>query len=156
MSTEKEFLKVRAIKNGTVIDHIPASAVFNVIKLLELDKVENEIIFGTNLGSKLMDKKALIKIVDKYFGEDELSYLALVAPMASVSTIKDFEVVEKHKIQPPKEVNGYVCCANPMCITNKEDICTHFTVTLKESGELALKCRYCEKETRINSLKLIK
>jgi len=156
MSTEKEFVRVRAIKNGTVIDHINPKAIFKVIRLLGLEDIDNEIIFGTNLSSQRMGRKALIKVVDRYFSEDELSYLALVAPTARVSTIKDFEVVDKHQIQPPKEVNGYVSCANPMCITNKENICTHFTVAMKESGELALKCRYCEKETHIDSIDLFK
>lgn len=156
MNTEKEFVRVRAIKNGTVIDHISPKAIFKVIRLLGLEDIDNEIIFGTNLTSKRMGRKALIKVVDRYFSEDELSYLALVAPTARVSTIKDFEVVDKHQIQPPKEVSGYVHCANPMCITNKEDICTHFTVAMNESGELALKCRYCEKETHIDSIDIFK
>ena len=37
MSTEKQ-LKVSAIKDGTVIDHIPTQALFKVIKILKLDE----------------------------------------------------------------------------------------------------------------------
>jgi len=35
MSEKVKELKVSAIENGTVIDHIPANAVFQVIKMLK-------------------------------------------------------------------------------------------------------------------------
>lgn len=153
--SNKEYTSVRAIENGTVIDHLPASSIFKVIKLLNLEKTSNPVIFGMNLDSKRMGKKSLIKIVDKYCQEGELGYLALVAPNARISIIKNFEVVEKRQIEAPQTVDGFVKCANPMCITNHERIKTHFKVS-QNKGELELECRYCEKTTHQEQIEIIK
>ena len=73
MEKEIKELKVNAIKNGTVLDHIPADQLFRVIKILELDSCKNQITFGTNLDSKRMGKKAIIKIADKFFEPEEIN-----------------------------------------------------------------------------------
>lgn len=153
--SNKEYTSVRAIENGTVIDHLPPSSIFKVIKLLKLERTTHPVIFGMNLDSQRMGKKSLIKIVDKYCQEGELAYLALVAPSARVSIIKNFEVVEKRQIEVPEAVDGFVKCANPMCITNHERIVTHFQVN-QANGELELRCRYCEKITHQEQIEIIK
>lgn len=153
--SDKEYTSVRAIENGTVIDHLPPSSIFKVISLLQLEKTTNPVIFGMNLDSKRMGKKSLIKIVDKYCMEGELAYLALVAPNARISIIKNFEVIEKRQIEAPERVDGFVKCANPMCITNHEKITTHFKVSLVK-GELELQCRYCEKITHQEQVEIVK
>lgn len=142
----KQTLEVRALENGTVIDHIPASSLFKVIRLLNLESITNQITFGTNLNSVRLGRKAIIKISDVDFEDLQIDYLALVAPQASINTIKDFEVVNKRQIEVPTVVDGMVRCANPMCITNHERVTTHFTVSEVE-GQLSLLCRYCEKCT---------
>lgn len=151
----KNFMEVRAIENGTAIDHLPPASLFKVIRLLQLENVDNQITFGTNLVSKRMGKKAIIKISDKYCQDNEISYISLVAPSASISIIKNFEVVEKRLIEVPTHVEGFVRCANPMCITNHEPITTHFTVS-QQNGELLLRCQYCEKITRQEQIEIIK
>lgn len=151
----KTMLEVSAIENGTVIDHIPAPSLFKVISLLKLDMATNQITFGTNLTSKRIGKKAIIKIADKYCQDNEISYLALVAPTARISIIKDYEIVEKRQIEAPETVQGFVKCVNPMCITNHEPITTQFTVH-DQNGELALRCRYCEKITRQEQIEIIR
>lgn len=151
----KEYTQVRAIENGTVIDHLPASSIFKVIRILNLEKSDIPIIFGMNLDSKRMGKKSLIKIVDTYCDEGTLNYLALVAPSARISTIRNFEVINKRQIEAPQTVEGFVKCANPMCITNHQKITTHFTVH-QQNGELALHCRYCEKTTSQEQIEIVK
>ena len=155
MAKNKATLEVSAIENGTVIDHIPPASLFKVIHLLGLDNVANQVTFGTNLSSKRIGKKALIKINDKYFKDKDISYLALVAPQARISIIENYDVVEKRQIEPPAEVAGFVKCANPMCITNHEPITTHFKVS-SHDGQLELMCRYCEKSTYQNQIQIIK
>ena len=110
-------LKVSAIENGTVLDHIPANQLFKVINILELTKCQNQITFGTNLDSKLLGKKAIIKVSDRYFADDEINKVALVAPLAKINIIKNFEVVEKRIISVPEEISGIAKCSNPKCIT---------------------------------------
>lgn len=148
-------MEVSAIENGTVIDHIPPTALFKVIELLNLDSVDKQLFFATNLKSTRSGKKALIKIVDTYCSDYDISYLALVAPSARISTIKNYAVVEKRQIEPPTEVSRFVKCANPMCITNHEKIKTRFSVS-SLNGELSLKCCYCEKITMQEQIEIIK
>ncbi len=57
-NTRKE-LVVSAIENGTVIDHIPTKSVFQVMRILGLDEVENQVLFGTNLESGKYGKKGI-------------------------------------------------------------------------------------------------
>lgn len=140
-------LKVSAIENGTVLDHIPSSQLFKVIRILNLDNCKNQITFGTNLESKLLGKKAIIKVSDRYFADDEINRIALVAPQAKINIIKNFEVVEKKVISVPKEIAGIVKCGNPKCITNHQPVKTRFSTIILEGGRFALHCHYCEKDT---------
>ena len=149
----KRKLKVSAIKNGTVIDHIPTNYLFKVISILGLDKIPNQITFGNNLESHKLIHKAIIKVSDKFFEDDEINKIALVAPAAKLNIIRDYEVVEKKVVNVPDEVIGIVRCFNPKCITNNELITTKFTVVSKKG--IALKCHYCEKITSEEHLNII-
>ena len=144
MSKGKQ-LSVSAIKNGTVIDHIPAKNLFKVISILGLDKFDHQITFGTNLRSNKLGQKAIIKVAEKTFRGNEVNRIALVAPEARLSEIKDYEVVNKYIVKVPSEIIGIAKCVNPKCITNNEEVTTKFIVLTK--GEIALKCHYCEKIT---------
>ena len=138
-------LKVSAIENGTVIDHIPTNSVFQVIKILNLSDYPNQLLIGTNLESRKMGKKGIIKVSNKFFKSDEINKIALVAASATLIVIKKFQVVEKKKVDIPDKVEKIVKCFNPNCITNNEDVPTRFTVIDKH--ELKLSCHYCEKIT---------
>jgi aspartate carbamoyltransferase regulatory subunit len=150
---DKKQLKVSAIKEGTVIDHIPAQNLFKVISILRLDKINTQITFGTNLESKRLGLKAIIKISELFFREAEINKIALVAPDAKLNIIRDYEVVEKKLVQVPDEISGIVKCFNPQCITNHEKITTRFTVVSKK--EVSLKCHYCEKITDPEHMEII-
>jgi aspartate carbamoyltransferase regulatory subunit len=140
---DKKQLQVSAIKDGTVIDHIPAKNLFKVISILGLDKIDTQITFGTNLVSKRLGKKAIIKIADVFFQQDEINKISLVAPDAKLNIIRDYEVVEKKVVNVPDMVTGITKCFNPKCITNSESIVTKFYVVEKKS--VTLKCHYCDK-----------
>jgi aspartate carbamoyltransferase regulatory subunit len=150
---DKKQLKVSAIKEGTVIDHIPAQNLFKVISILRLDKINTQITFGTNLESKRLGLKAIIKISELFFREAEINKIALVAPDAKLNIIRDYEVVEKKLVQVPDEIIGIVKCFNPQCITNHEKITTRFTVLSKK--DVSLKCHYCEKITDPEHMEII-
>ena len=138
-------LKVSAINNGTVIDHIPSENLFKVISILGLQKVKSQITFGANFESEKLGSKAIIKLSDVFFEDDEIDKISLIARNAKLNIIRDYEVVEKRVVVVPDEVIGIVKCFNPKCITNNEDITTHFSVISK--NPLDLKCKYCEKIT---------
>ncbi len=142
---DRKQLVVSALKVGTVIDHVPSQSLFKVISILGLDHIENQITFGTNLGSKKLGKKAIIKISDMFFKNEDINKIALVAPQAKLNIIKDYNVIEKKIVEVPDSITGIVKCVNPKCITNNEEIITKFTVIDKKN--VALKCYYCEKIT---------
>ena len=151
--TENKQLVVSAIKNGTVIDHIPAKDLFKVINILGLDHIENYVTFGTNLESKKLCKKAIVKISEVYFPTEDINRIALVAPEAKLNIIRNYEVVEKKIVEVPDVIKGIAKCVNPMCITNQESVKTKFKVLDKK--DISLKCHYCEKITAKENLEIL-
>ena len=145
--------QVAAIKNGTVIDHIPAEKTYQVANLLELKALTNPVTIGYNYPSKKIGKKGIIKVSDKYFTNEEISRLSVVAPNVVLNIIKDYEVVEKKTVETPDELRGIVRCNNPKCITNNEPMQTVFNVVDKNLG--ILKCHYCDKEQHIDNVELV-
>jgi len=146
-------LKVAALKDGTVIDHIPADKLFKVVQILHLDTCNNQITLANNLESKKIGLKGLVKIADKALAENETNKLALVCPDAKINIIRDFEVVEKRPLILPDEIREVIQCANPNCITNHQPVVTRFYV-LKEENQIRLKCRYCEREIKVEEVKI--
>ncbi|MFO7862799.1 MAG: aspartate carbamoyltransferase regulatory subunit [Salinivirgaceae bacterium] len=146
-------LSVSAINEGTVIDHIPADSLFDVLSILKLDELENQITFGTNLKSERYGKKAIIKLEGKFFEDDEINRIALVAPEAKLNIIRDYEVAEKKIVGLPDEIHGIAKCMNPKCVTNHQNIPTHFRV--KDKKLVTLKCHYCEKITDKKHLEIL-
>ncbi len=144
--TRKE-LVVSAIENGTVIDHIPAQNVFQVIKILGLNHVDSQVLFGINLDSQKYGKKGIIKVQNKYFEREEVNKIALVAPTATLIEIKNFQVIHKINVKIPEQIIKIAKCVNPNCITNHEDVITKFKVIKDKNQVLKLKCHYCEKFT---------
>ena len=144
-------LVVSALENGTVLDHIPAENVYRALDLLNLKGIENQITIGINLNSKAQGRKGIIKIEGRFFEDEELGKLALIAPHATVNVIRDFKVVEKKELELPKEVIGIAKCRNPKCVTNHQPIKTRFTTT-KKGDEISLLCHYCEKSTSIKKV----
>ena len=150
--SKKERL-VAAIENGTVIDHIPAEKTYAVATLLGLQKLQTPVTIGYNYPSKKLGKKGIIKIDDKFFTDEEISRLSVVAPNVVLNVIRDYEVVEKKKVVTPDTLKGIVRCNNPKCITNNEPMNTIFHVIDKNSG--IIKCHYCDKEQVISEVKLV-
>ena len=154
MSAEKKKeLQVAALENGTAIDHIPPSQLFKVAKLLGLENMDNTITIGNNFHSNKMGSKGMIKISDKFFCDEEINRISVVAPHVKLNIIRDYEVVEKKEVRMPDELKGIVKCANPKCITNNEPMATLFHVIDKDS--CVIKCHYCEKEQKREDITII-
>lgn len=135
-------LKVDAIRNGTVIDHIPAGRVQRVLAILK-PRSTDIVMMGMNFPSKAMKKKDIIKIEGRELTKNEVNSIALIAPDAKVSIIRDFKVAKKSTVQIPERIEGLVVCPNPKCITNAEPMMTIFNLQDSSSRELA--CQYCER-----------
>lgn len=141
MPNNKKELAVAALRNGTVIDRIPSSVLFQAVRLLGIEKLDRHVTIGNNLDSKKLGTKGIIKIADTEFAEDVLNRIALIAPSAVVNTIRDFEVVDKRQVKLPDTIVGIVKCSNPKCITNNEPMQTKFEVIKNDPVEI--RCHYC-------------
>lgn len=144
---------VAAIENGTVIDHIPSEKTYLVAGVLNLDKLDTPVTIGQNYRSKKLGSKGIIKVEDKFFTDEEISRLSVVAPNVVLNIIRNFEVTEKKTVNLPDELRGIVKCNNPKCVTNNEPMRTVMHVSDKEHG--ILRCHYCEKEQEISKVSLV-
>lgn len=140
MSSKKE-LAVAALRNGTVIDRIPSSVLFEAVRILGIERLDKHVTIGNNLDSKKLGTKGIIKVADTFFPEDVLNRIALIAPTAKINIIRDFEVVEKYHVELPSTVMGIVKCDNPKCITNNEPMPSRFEVINRD--DVTIRCHYC-------------
>ncbi|WP_407422250.1 aspartate carbamoyltransferase regulatory subunit [Methanobrevibacter sp.] len=143
MKTE---LKIKAIENGTVIDHITANKALHILKILGLpDEDVINVTVAMNVFSRETGQKDIVKIENREIDHEELNQIALIAPKATINIIRNYEVVKKDKIILPSEITSIIKCTNNKCITNYENepITSKFKVI--ESQPPVLRCHYCEK-----------
>jgi aspartate carbamoyltransferase regulatory subunit len=134
-------LLISPIRNGTVIDHITAGEALNVLKIIGITGTTTESVsVATNVASGKMGKKDIVKVVNRELSTEEVDRIALIAPRASISIIREYRVFRKKGVERPKFLVGTVKCPNPGCISNtNEPIESRFAVI--PSG---LQCLYCE------------
>ncbi len=138
-------LKVRKIKDGTVIDHITAGHAFSVLHILGITGREGQTISVLlNVPSKKLGTKDIVKVENRELMPEEVNKIALIAPKATINIVCDYKVIKKKRVSLPRIIKGIVRCANPTCITNtSEPIEPTFAV---ECGDpLTLKCHYCSR-----------
>lgn len=137
-------LQVEAIRNGSVIDHIPANLGIKILSLFKLHETNQRITIGLNLPSSALGHKDLIKIENIYLSKDQANQLALYAPNATVNQIEEYQVVNKLTLTLPERIDGVFACPNSNCISHGEPVSSRFRVILKQEN-VQLKCHYCEK-----------
>ena len=146
MKTGKTSLAVAALCNGTVIDRIPAKALFKAARILDIEHADTAVTIGNNLPSKELGLKGIIKVADTVYPEATLNRIALIAPTTKINIIKDYEVVEKRHVELPDTIVGLVRCSNPKCITNNEPMLTRFNVVDRE--DVTIRCCYCAQDIK--------
>ncbi|HDS29559.1 MAG TPA: aspartate carbamoyltransferase regulatory subunit [Firmicutes bacterium] len=145
---------ISLIEHGTVIDHLNPHVVFEVVRILGIDdNVEDTVTLGTNLPSKVLGKKGIIKIANRRLTPVLVNKLAVLSPNATVSIIEDYEVKEKFKVKLPEIIEGILRCANKNCVTNIEGITTRFR--LVKQDPVILMCTYCERSFRREELEVL-
>ncbi|MDC7226445.1 MAG: aspartate carbamoyltransferase regulatory subunit [Spirochaetales bacterium] len=147
-------LKVDAIKDGTVIDHIPGGKAVQVLKILGGGK-EATVSIGMNLNSSKLGKKDIVKIENHELSADQVNRIAIIAPTASITIIRNYDVAEKRKVEIPGKIDNITHCPNPNCITNKEDIRTLFDrYRGADDDKTEFMCHYCERIYPADGLKI--
>jgi aspartate carbamoyltransferase regulatory subunit len=150
MKTPRE-LKVKPIKNGTVIDHITANKALHVLKILKLPSQEAAVTIAMNVKSSQMGAKDIVKIEGRELESAEVDKIALIAPQATINIIRDYDIITKGKVKLQEKISAILRCANPNCITNTEEpVNSLFYVTSPEP--LVVRCYYCERAMDHNEI----
>ena len=134
-------MKIDAIVNGVVIDHIKAGKSMEIYKLLNLENLDSQVAIIKNAPSKLMGKKDIIKIASDM--ELDLKVLGFIDPDITVNIIRDGVLIEKKHLELPEKLYDVIKCKNPRCITTiEQDIHHIFKLTDRENR--VYRCLYCE------------
>ncbi|MDU9376683.1 Aspartate carbamoyltransferase regulatory chain [Methanocorpusculaceae archaeon Sp1] len=136
-----EGIVISPIKNGTVIDHITPGEGLTVIRILGIQDGTNvTFTVATNVVSSRGGRKDMVKIENRELVKSEVDKLALIAPDAKISIIRDSKVVEKKSVEVPTDITGVIKCPNPNCITNtREPAESRFTFHSR-----GFRCCYCD------------
>ena len=155
MAEEHNMRRVTAIKNGTVIDHIPSGQALKVLELLNLSgDTSVPVSLVMNVPSKKMGAKDIIKVEDRELTQAELDRLALVAPDSSIAIIRAYSVAEKLNVNLGDEVINVVRCTFSNCITqNPREPLPHRLKVIR-TAPLALRCHYCQRPQDLDELVL--
>ncbi len=140
----KNSLNVSTLSEGVVLDHIPAGKSMDIYKYLNLDKIDCCVAIIKNVSSKKMGKKDIIKIecpIDMI----DLDILGFVDHNITVNIIQDDKIVEKKRLELPKQITNVIKCKNPRCITSVETGLDHVFV-LTDPENQVYRCQYCEEK----------
>ena len=153
MSQEHNMRRVTAIRNGTVIDHIPAGHAMRVLEMLGINKSSSvPVSMVMNVPSKKKGTKDIIKVEDRELTQDELNRLALVAPDAHVAIIRAYVVAEKLTIELGSEVTNVVRCTFSNCITTNHMEPLPHRLKVLSREPLELRCHYCGRPQDLEEL----
>ena len=140
-------LKITPIKNGTVIDHITNGLALEVLKIIgahTLDK-DSTVSVALHVRSNKLGWKDIVKVENMELSPRKVNAIALIAPTATISIIRDFKVREKRSVDLPERVVGVLKCPNTNCISNQnEPIESEFEVSSRRP--VILTCVYCDRE----------
>jgi len=146
LKDKKSELKIKAIENGTVIDHITANKALHILKILGLPDPEViNVTVAMNVSSKEIGRKDILKIENRELDAEELNQIALIVPKATINIIRNYEPIKKDKIILPEKITSIIRCTNPKCITNLENEPITPIFNVIEKYPPVVRCHYCEK-----------
>jgi len=148
-----EMRRVTAIRNGTVVDHIPSGQALKVIRMLRIDNSRSTpVSLVMNVPSDKLGRKDLLKVEDRELNKEELDRLALIAPSASIAIIRNHAVAEKLKVSMADDLVNIARCSFSNCITmnDREPLPQRLRVVKREP--LEVRCYYCGKGQDLDDL----
>lgn len=146
-------MRVSKIRSGTVIDHVTGGQAVNVLAILGIDGSEGDTVsVGMNVPSDRLGRKDIVKVEGRELTPAEVDVLSLIAPDATINIVREYEVIDKHRVDRTDVVRAILSCPNPACITNSDEpVETCFDVL--DDG---VRCRYCGTIVREELAELIK
>ena len=133
------------IRDGIVIDHIPAGRGMDLYSYLKLGKLDCEVALMKNAESGKRGKKDIIKIgapIDLDF-----TILGFVDPQITVNIIEDGKRAKKFHPALPETIMHLIKCKNPRCITQVEQELDQIFV-LTDREQQTYRCFYCEAQSK--------
>ena len=140
----KNSLNVSTLSEGFVLDHIQSGKSMDIYKYLDLDKLDCTVAIIKNVPSKKMGKKDIIKI-ECPIDNIDLDILGFIDHNITVNIIKDDKIVDKKRLELPKQITNVIKCKNPRCITSIEQGLDHVFV-LTDAENQVYRCQYCEEK----------
>ncbi len=139
-------LKITPIKNGTVIDHIGNGLALEVLRIIgvgSLDK-DSTVSIALHVRSGKLGWKDIVKVENMELSPRKVNAIALIAPTATISIIRDFKVQDKRGVDLPERIVGVLSCPNLNCITHQpEPVESEFLVASR--SPVVLQCAYCDR-----------
>ena len=137
---ENNTLNVSSISEGFVLDHIQAGKSMDIYHYLRLDKLDCCVAIIKNARSNKMGKKDIMKI-ECPIDIIDLDILGFIDHNITINIIQNDKVVEKKRLELPKEITNVIKCKNPRCITSIEQELEHVFV-LTDSEKEVYRCKY--------------
>ena len=139
-----EMRRVTAIRNGTVIDHIPAGHALQVIQMLHIDMTRSTpVSLVMNVPSDKLGRKDVLKIEDRELNEEQLDRLALIAPAASIAIIRNHALAEKLRVELADDMVNVARCSFSNCITKNAREPLPQRLSVISQDPLEVRCYYC-------------
>lgn len=148
-----EMRRVTAIRNGTVIDHIPSGYAMQVIRILGIDADRaTPVSLVMNVPSDKIGRKDVLKIEDRELDQEDLDRLALIAPAASIAIIRNHAVAEKMKVELGDGLENIARCSFLNCITKNDREPLPQKMRVVSRDPLEVRCYYCGRGQEIDEL----
>ena len=139
-------MEVTSIRNGIIIDHVPAGTALKVLQYLRIDPTSTKLALIMNTDSKQYGSKDIIKIEDA--GDLNLDVLGFIARQATIDIVRGGKIVRKEKPTLPEHMVNVITCKNPRCVTTTErGIDQMFHLVHSERQEY--RCDYCDEEAKL-------
>ena len=90
-----------------------------------------------------MGRKDIIKIDEDI--DIDLDVLGYIDPGITVNIIEDGQIVEKKKLELPRQLVNVITCKNPRCITSVESSLPQ-VFKLADPKRRVYRCMYCDAE----------
>ena len=148
-----EMRRVTAIRNGTVVDHIPSGYAMQVIRILRINTERaTPVSLVMNVPSDKLGRKDVLKIEARELAQEDLDRLALIAPAASIAIIRNHAVAEKMRVELGDDLVNIAKCSFSNCITksDREPLPQRMKVFSREP--LEVRCYYCGRGQEIDEL----
>ena len=136
-------MNIDSIHSGIVLDHIQAGRSMSIYRHLHLDELECSVAIIKNVKSAAMGRKDIIKIDEDI--DIDLDVLGYIDPGITVNIIEDGQIVEKKKLELPRQLVNVITCKNPRCITSVESSLPQ-VFKLADPKRRVYRCMYCDAE----------